>query len=136
MIYNKKYKKALICLILGIISFLATIYIYIKLKRTDFKNVYLLALLGSMVFILLFNSRIYKYTYIKILTIIIFIRYFIIPLLMAYTGYIQGRAYIQPTKAEVDLAIFLMSIEVVFTTFVCFLLFPKLLGTEHRKIDK
>lgn len=108
-------------------SIVASVYVYYTTDHDGYENLYLQPLVFSIIFILLLSPLLFKNNniFISIFSIVAFIRYTILPVLIVYTNYYGGRSLVPPNAASYSNAINLMIYELVVISIIIYIVFKK-----------
>lgn len=118
-----KYKNVSIIIILFIVCFSSTIFVYFNCNEDAYKHMYILPPIFFICYVLFLRVGIKKFKEFNIIyTGISFIRYVLLPSLIVITNRYDGRSPEFPNNSSFEIAFLLMIIEIVACSVFIFLL--------------
>ncbi|WP_249745459.1 capsule biosynthesis protein CapI [Mesobacillus boroniphilus] len=115
----------ILVLTIGIVS---SIYIAYNVNKSGYELLFMLPLVYGCVFVFFISPILFKKfnMFIAVFSLVTFTRYVILPILIVFSGWYGGRSSVPPAASSYDLALKLMSFELLVVSIVIYFLFKKL----------
>lgn len=137
---KKSIKFYLFCLtniLIFIISISAGFYTAYNVNQPGYSGIYILPAVYGVIFIVFISPILFfrNNIFVSVFTIVSFTRYVLLPFLIVYTGFYDGRSSVPPVDSSFNMAIKLMLYELITVSIALFFIF-KNLKTESIKAVK